>query len=120
MLFIAVHRHTAESCPAGDPAGWHQVIDPKHAAACGVRVHGNYTAPPEHVSFHVLEAETYEAVVRYFRPVLEYGAIDIVPVQRMQDAAKLFPTKRQQSSGAPRSGPERASPERKPARRPSV
>ena len=93
MLFVAVHRHTAESCPQDDPVGWHVVISPEHAARCGVKVHGNYTAPPEHVSFHVIEADEYAQVVEYFRPVLTAGAITITPVQRMQDAAKMFPVK---------------------------
>ena len=82
MLFVAIHRHTAESCPQDDPVGWHVVISPEHAAKCGVKVHGNYTAPPEHVSFHVVEADEYAQVVEYFRPVLTDGDITIIDMDK--------------------------------------
>ncbi len=93
MLFIATHEHTPESCPADNPAAIHQLADDKHIKESGVKVLGSYVAPPEHVLYFVLEADEYAQVVRYFRPMMKMGSVDIVPVQTIAEATGIFPTR---------------------------
>ncbi len=91
MLFVAVHEHTPESCPADDPAPIHQLADEKHIKESGVKVLGSYIAPPEHTLYFILEANDYAQVVRYLRPMMRIGAPDIVPVQTLAEALGIFP-----------------------------
>ena len=93
MLFIAIHTHTPELCPADDPAPIHQLADDKHVKDSGVKVVGSYIAPPEHMSFFVLEADSYAQLVRYFRPMMKIGTPRIVPVQTLAEAVGMFPTR---------------------------
>lgn len=95
MLFVAIHRHTAESCPSDNPVNVHELIRPEHAAQCGVKVLGGYVAPPEHLIFHVLEADPDlsrdASIVKFYRPIMTMGDAEITPVQTLEEAAGIFP-----------------------------
>ncbi len=93
MLFVVTHEHAPESCPADDPAPVHKLVDENHIRESGVKVLGSYVAPPEHVLYFVLEADEYAQVVRYFRPMMKIGNVDIVPVQTVAEAMGIFPTR---------------------------
>jgi hypothetical protein len=93
MLFIATHEHTPEDCPADNPTQVHQMVNEAHIKESGVKVLGSYVAPPEHVLYFVLEADEYAQVVRYFRPLMKMGSVDIVPVQTIAEATGIFPTR---------------------------
>ncbi len=93
MLFIATHEHTPEACPADNPTQVHQMVSEEHIKESGVKVLGSYVAPPEHVLYFVLEADEYAQVVRYFRPLMKMGSVDIVPVQTIAEAAGIFPAR---------------------------
>ncbi len=94
MLFVAIHEHSSESCPADDPAPIHQMANAKHIKDSGVKVLGSYIAPPEHELYFVLEADDYAQVVKYFRPLMKIGTPDIVPVQTLPEALSIFPAKK--------------------------
>lgn len=93
MLFVVTHEHSAETCPAGNPTMVVQTIDEKHISESGVKVLGAYVAPSEHTLYYIIEADEYSQVVRYLRPLLPIGTADIVPVQTIQEAAGIFPTR---------------------------
>jgi hypothetical protein len=93
MLFVAIHQHAPELCPADNPAPVHQLADQEHIRAAGVKVLGSYIAPPEHTLYFLLEADDYAQVVRYFRPMMKIGTPRIVPVQALQEALGLFPVR---------------------------
>lgn len=93
MLFIAIHNHTPELCPADSPAPVHQLADENHIKESGVKVIGSYIAPPEHTLYFVLEADNYGQVVRYFRPMMKIGTPRIVPAQTLAEALGIFPTR---------------------------
>ena len=92
MLFIVIHEHTPERCPANDPAPLHRLADEGHAKESGVKVVGSYNAAPEHTLFFVLEADDYAQVVRYLRPVTGIGKPRIVPVQTLADSLATLAT----------------------------
>ena len=91
MLFVIVHEHSPEMCPADNPAPVHALADEKHIKESGVKVLGSYIAPPEHTFYFVLEADDYAQVVRYFRPLMKIGGHDIVPVQTLAESLGIFP-----------------------------
>lgn len=86
MLFLATHEHRPELCPVEDPTPVRQLADKKHIKQSGVKVLGSYTAPPEHLLFFILEADSYTQVVRYLRPMMKIGTPRIVPVQTLDEA----------------------------------
>jgi len=90
MLFVAIHQHTPEMCPADNPAPIHQLASEEHISASGVKVLGSYIAPPEHTLFVLLEADDYAQVVRYFRPIGKIGTLRIVPVLGLQEALRVL------------------------------
>lgn len=91
MLFVATHRHTAESCPADDPAPVHQLASAEHAKESGVKLLAGYVASPEHVLYFILEAQDYVSVVRFFRPFMKIGVTEVTPVQTLAEATGVFP-----------------------------
>ncbi|MCS7276353.1 MAG: hypothetical protein NZ695_05000 [Dehalococcoidia bacterium] len=90
MLFMAVHQHPPERCPADDPAPLQRLTEEEHMRASGVRVLGSYIAPPEHAAYFLLEADDYAQVVRYFRPIGKIGTLRIVPVLGLQEALRVL------------------------------
>ena len=56
-----------------------------------VKVLGGYVAPPEHLIFHVLEADDYASIVKFYRPIMTMGDAEITPVQTLEEAAGIFP-----------------------------
>lgn len=92
MLFIAIHTHTPETCPADNPIPVHQLADEKHIKDSGVKVLGSYVAPPEHILYFILEADDYAQIVRYLRPMMKIGTDRIVPVQTLAESTGIFPT----------------------------
>ncbi len=84
MLFVAIHTHTPELCPADSPEKIKKTVDivasEKHAKKTGVKVLGSYSAPPDHTLFFVLEANDYDCVIDFFRPLMKLGTARIIPV----------------------------------------
>jgi hypothetical protein len=91
MLFVAIHEHRPETCPADLPNPMHQMMDEEHITASGVQVVASYAAPPEHTVFFVLEATEYSQLVQYFRPLMTIGTPRIYAVQPFGEAQTIFP-----------------------------
>jgi hypothetical protein len=65
VLFVITHQHPIASCMADDPGPLQTMLSAEHVQATGVRVLGDYIAPPEHRLFLVVEADEYAQVVRF-------------------------------------------------------
>ncbi len=94
MLFVVIHTHTPELCPSGDPEKARKTIDvlgqEAHALKAGVKVLGSYIAPPEHTIFFIIESESYEALVDFFRPQMKVGTLRVIPVSPLRSAVDKF------------------------------
>lgn len=93
MLFVVTHIHTPELCPSDDPEKLKKldVLEQEsHAKKTKVKVLGSYIAPPEHTLFFILEADSYEAITDFFRPVMKIGIPRIVPVSPLKGTAETF------------------------------
>lgn len=94
MLFVVTHTHTPELCPSGDPENLKKTVDvlaqESHARKSNVKVLGSYIAPTEHTLYFILEADSYEAITEFFRPVMKIGTPRIVPVSPLAAAVEAF------------------------------
>ena len=82
---IKVTVHTAwfynyEACKTHDAEG-QRLIKKAFASVSekGVTVHSVYSNRPEHTTFMVLEADTFEQIDDFFDPLLEMDHADIFP-----------------------------------------
>ncbi len=45
-----------------------------------MKVLSSWIAGPEHVMYFVLEADSYDSVVKYFEPIMRIGTAKVTPV----------------------------------------
>jgi hypothetical protein len=90
VLFHVTVSHTPELCPADNPAPVAMMASEDHIKASGVTVVGSYIATPEHLMYFVLEADDYNCVVRYLRPLMKIGTPRVAPVQSFAEAINVL------------------------------
>jgi len=75
-LFLAVHSHSREDCPAGKPEtmkAMAQLISEDNARRAGVRIHGAYmncptpSTPGTHIAYFIVEASSADTVSSYLK-----------------------------------------------------
>ena len=59
------------------------------AEKCGVKVLSSWIAVPEHTMYFVLEADSYDSVVKYFEPIMRTGTARVTPVLEYAKAVGL-------------------------------
>lgn len=93
MNFIVTHTHTPEQCPSGNPEMLKvlQEVSPstEFAEKCGVKVLSSWIAVPEHIMYFVVEADSYNSVVKYFQPIMLIGTARVTPVLDYAEAVGL-------------------------------
>ncbi len=93
MNFIVTHSHTPEQCPSGNPEVMKVLreVSPttEFAEKCGVKVLSSWVAVPEHTMYFILEADSYDAVVKYFQPIMRIGTARVTPVLEFAQAVGL-------------------------------
>ena len=94
MIFHVTHTHTPELCPSGNPEKVKKTVgvvaSDAHAKDVGVNVLGRYISPTEHILFFIVEADNYEAVTEYLRPMMKMGTPRITPVSILGEGIKPF------------------------------
>jgi hypothetical protein len=94
LLFVVSHCHTPELCPSDSPEKIkrtiHIVASEAHAKSTGVKVLGSYIAAPEHTLFFIIESDTYEKIIDFFRPMMKIGTPRIVPVSQLKPTVEKF------------------------------
>jgi hypothetical protein len=53
-------------------------------------VFGSYHAPPEHTLFFILEADRYEKIIDFMKPLMTLGTANIVPVSPLGDVVEKW------------------------------
>jgi hypothetical protein len=79
-LFVAIHQHAPERCPAADPAKASALLShlsPGTAYRYGVAVHAEAVADDEHVLYLIAEAGDEEQLRRYLAPFARQGTIEV-------------------------------------------
>ena len=90
MLFHVTHVHSYQTCPSHDPDVKASVAEAfKTAADKGVKLLMATVDAPGHNLYMLLEANSYEAIMNFFEPLLEIGDADIRPVTDVMAAMNI-------------------------------
>ena len=81
-LFVAIHKHAPERCPAGDPAMGPALLShlaPATAGQHGVVVHAEAVANDKHTLYLIAEAGDEEQLQHYLTPFARAGSVEVLP-----------------------------------------
>lgn len=92
-IYVAHWTHTPENCPGRSDERAMMLSNfwegRKIAEKNGVTILGAYATVTEHDFFIILEANNYNAVVEFFRPLLPSQTGKIVPVLTMDECLQV-------------------------------
>jgi uncharacterized protein with GYD domain len=80
-LFVALHQHAAETCPAGDPQMGPmllQHISRANATNMGVNIHGEAVEQGGHRLFLIVDAQDQETVDKFMAPFGMVGSVEVL------------------------------------------
>jgi hypothetical protein len=86
-LFIVRHQHTAETCPAKDPAMGAmllQHLSPNNARKFGITIKGDGVVDGKHTLFMIVEAEEPSYVETYMQPFKQAGPVEVWPASECE------------------------------------
>jgi hypothetical protein len=81
-LFVAIHQHAPERCPAGDPAMGPALLShlsPASAGQYGVSLQAEAVANGKHTLYLIAEAGDEEQLRRYLTPFAQAGSVQVLP-----------------------------------------
>ena len=81
-LFVAHHQHTAETCPAKDPALGAMLLAHLGAANAeqhGVVIHGEAVLDGQHTLYLIAEADDRANLETFLQPFAMAGSVEIWP-----------------------------------------
>jgi hypothetical protein len=81
-LFVAVHRHSPENCPAGDPSMGPMLLShlsAGNAAEYGVTVHAEAVADDKHTLYLIAEARDADQMSQFLAPFAQAGTVELLP-----------------------------------------
>ena len=80
--FVVQHKHSAKTCPAGDPKMGPMLlmhVSPQNAAKMGVKVQSEAVLNGKHTFYLILEAANEAKVKQFMTPFSQMGSVDIWP-----------------------------------------
>ncbi len=81
-LFVAIHQHAPERCPAGDPSMGEMLLNhlsPASAGEYGVSIQAEAVANDKHTFYLIAEAEDQEQMDRFLAPFAQVGSVEVLP-----------------------------------------
>ena len=81
-LFVAVHRHQADRCPAADPQMGPmllQHLSPGNASSQGVTISAEAVANDAHTLYLIMEADSRDRVEGFMAPFAQVGTVEVLP-----------------------------------------
>lgn len=90
-LFFVVHKHSADSCPAKDPAQGNYLLEhlsPANARANGVKILADAVLDGQHIFNLVLEAEDESKIRSYLTPFEHAGTVEITPASHCETVVR--------------------------------
>ena len=94
MLFMISLEHTPEQCFGRDEfkaegRQWAEEMR-NSAEKLGVKIHGAYVCPNEHIFYFVLESDSLEAISQFLKPpMLTHHTGKISPIITIEEAFNL-------------------------------
>jgi hypothetical protein len=86
-LFVAIHQHVPDRCPASNPAMGPALLDhlsPATAGQYGVSVQAEAVANDKHALYLIAEAADEEQLRRYLAPFAQAGSLEVLPASSCQ------------------------------------
>lgn len=81
-LFVTLHQHAAEQCPAKDPQMGSMLLrhlSPDNAASYGITIRGEAVINNAHTFYMILEAPDRERVEQFMAPFAQAGSVEVLP-----------------------------------------
>ncbi len=81
-LFVAVHQHAPERCPAGDPSMGPMLLShlsTTSAAKYGVSIQAEAVANDKHTFYLIAEAGDEEQMNQFLAPFAQVGSVELLP-----------------------------------------
>jgi len=91
MLFVIIHKHTAEMCPAGVVRinkDWLKEVTNSFKNA-KIKYLGGYANSPNHEFFFIIEADDLEEIDNAIEPLRRVGKVRIIPVLKFEEIELL-------------------------------
>ena len=88
-LFVAMHQHAPETCPAGDPAMGPMLtghLSAANAATYGVTVQAEAVADDKHTLYLIAEADNEEQMNQFLAPFAQAGSVELLPASPCEAA----------------------------------
>ena len=87
MLFMIIHRHTAEMCPGGNvkvDRDWLRKIKSSFRNS-DIKFLDGYSNAPDHEFFFLVESNNAVALTEAVDPLRKVGSVKIIPVLRFEE-----------------------------------
>ncbi len=86
MVFMYIHKHSAEKCNIDKPAELAQMMKDLQIASqkAGVKLIASCAAPHKHTMWVMLEANDIVALEKAFVPMTKWGEAELTPVVTME------------------------------------
>lgn len=81
-LYFVRHQHSAETCPAKDPAAGAMLlshISPLNASKFGINIQGDAVLDGKHTFVLILEANEVSQIEKFMQPFSQAGPVEIYP-----------------------------------------
>lgn len=91
MLFIYIHTHPVEKCPANNPQDMKKMVAKaqEDAKKAGIKMVGTYVAMHEHTVYMVVEASDMATLEKLLIPMTVQGTAKLVPVLTLEQSLTL-------------------------------
>lgn len=101
MLFMVTMTHTAENCPGNNPQKMPEAMESVDAMQSlakelNIKIHFQAIATLEHTTYALVEADSVEALSRFFGDVPFPQVSRVVPVEHFQDVMKRLKKRSEQ------------------------
>ena len=90
-LFVVQHKHSPETCPAGDPkmgAMLVQHVSPANAVTFGITMLGDAVVDGQHTFYLILNADHEENVKEFMKPFYMAGTVEIWPASSCEQVVE--------------------------------
>jgi hypothetical protein len=81
-LFVAIHQHPADQCPAADPQMGSMLLEhlsPRTASAHGVTIDAEAVVNNAHTLYLIAESDSRERVEAFLAPFAQAGPVEVLP-----------------------------------------
>jgi hypothetical protein len=86
-LYFVRHQHSAETCPAKDPAAGQMLLDhiaPQNARKFGIDLKGDAVLDGKHTFVLIMEAASPDQIEQFMQPFKQAGPVEVIPASHCE------------------------------------